>query len=115
MTNWQSFGMSFVLGALIGATGCSHWSSSAAKRCPFVYDQTTIDTLIIPSMKARYGDDVDMQGVQNPTIVEKEDSVKVAIDPWPNELAYDKPHFIIVIDRCSRSVTKSYQTSGIPY
>jgi hypothetical protein len=88
-------------------------SSDSKEACPFVYNQSVIDRLVIPKLKAVYGDNYTMYDLKKPGIVDRGQSVQLVFGQSRIDVL-DTPDFIVEIDRCSRKVTRAYETSPFP-
>ncbi len=104
---------SLILTATLLLSGCAMASESEGKTCSFAYDQSVIDRLVLPTLKATYGVNYTIWDLKKPGIIEEGETVQLIFGQWRTDVL-DTPDFVVIVDRCASKVIKAYETSPFP-
>jgi hypothetical protein len=104
---------SLIITAVLLLSGCAMGSESDNKGCSFAYNQSVIDRLVVPTLKATYGANYTIWDLKKPGIIEEGDTVQLIFGQWRTDVL-DTPDFIIIVDRCASKVIKAYEASPFP-
>jgi hypothetical protein len=85
----------------------------SATACPFHYTQKTIDQIVVPTLKAKYGNNYTWYDPNKPAILPGRKSVELIFSQSRIDVL-DTPNFIIQIEPCRLKVLKAYETSPFP-
>jgi hypothetical protein len=84
-----------------------------AKACPFHYNRKIIDQIVVPTLRAEYGDNYTWYDLNKPAISSKRKSVELIFSQSRIDVL-DTPNFVIEIEPCRSKVLKAYETSPFP-
>jgi hypothetical protein len=109
-----------ILAALfaVSLTGCTT-SANSEDRCIFKYDRAVLDELVIPAVKAKYGERYKLfykiYNYNEPTVSKHDDKIELIFDQWKPQEGHtpiDAPFFVVVVDPCAQRVLESYETDS---
>ena len=101
------------VGVVLLLAACGSAKDVSDNKCPFTYNRTVVDSMVIPKLKEVYGDNYIIYDLSKPGILELGDRVQL-IFRQPRIDVLDTPNFIVEIDRCSLQVIKAYEASPFP-
>ena len=102
--------------ALLPLLGCAPMAIGAT--CAFGYDDDVLQNLVLPAVKAKYGDNSvlfeKIYNYKNPTLYRHGDELELIFDQEKSngKAPMDAPFFVVVLDPCTRRVVRAFETDA---
>lgn len=106
-----------ILPAMFLLAGCAQAIATTQPVCHFDYNSDFAKHVVVPVLKAKYGERYTLFNLKDPAIFNKKNYVRLVFGQSKPEEGYmpmDTANFVLIIDPCTSHVIKSFETSSSP-